>query len=584
MADPIMTAKHKADMRLDRKAGPSLRNWEKPRPEHQQKMKANAQLPMGWGKLIFAHTFDDQQQVVDALLAERKHQRDIALYLRDPHVILSMAPDRLFLDPSHTYRLWSQAYTQSRRRPEGFSIRRIRTRRDAEAMNRIYAARRMMAADEDFLLDRNATRLRTYFVAEARHDGQIVGTVTGVDHTHAFNDPENGASLWCLAVDPQCHLPGVGESLVRQLVEHYFARARQYVDLSVMHDNTQAIALYEKLGFERVPVFCVKRKNPFNEPLFTPPSPSAKLNPYAQIIVNEARRRGVHVNVLDEQAGYFELQLGGRKIICRESLTELTSAIAMSRCDDKRITRKVLAAANVNVPEQSLASEWSEDLAFLEKHGRIVVKPARGEQGNGISVNVTTGEELHHAIEQARHYCDKVILEQFVEGDDLRLVVIGYEVVAAAVRKPPFVIGTGRHTVEQLIEKYNRRRMAATGGESKVPLDAETERCVAVAGHDMTDTPDKNQRVRVRHTANLHTGGTIHDVTDELHPALREAGVEAARALDIPVTGIDLIVKDVTQPEYVVIEANERPGLANHEPQPTAEKFIDLLFPGSKSE
>jgi len=579
-----MTAKRKADMRLDRKAGPSLRNWEKPRPEHQKKMKADAQLPMGWGKLIFAHTFSDQQKVVDALLEEHKHQRDIALYLRDPHVILSMAPDRLFLDPSHTYRLWSQAYQQSRRRAEGFSIRRIRTRRDAEAMNRIYASRRMITADEDFLLDRNATRLRTYFVAEARHDGQIVGTVTGVDHTHAFNDPENGASLWCLAVDTQCHVPGVGESLVRQLVEHYFARGRQYVDLSVMHDNEQAIALYEKLGFERVPVFCVKRKNPFNEPLFTPPAPSAKLNPYAALIVNEARRRGIHVNVLDEEGGYFELQLGGRTIVCRESLTELTTAVAMSRCDDKRITRKVLAQADVNVPEQAISSEQSEDLAFLEKHERIVVKPARGEQGQGISVNVTTGEELRAAIQDARQHCERVILEQFVEGDDLRLVVIGYEVVAAAVRKPPFVIGTGRHTVEQLIEKYNRRRMAATGGESKVPLDAETRRCVSVADYEMTDIPEKNQRVRVRHTANLHTGGTIHDVTDDLHETLREAGIRAARALDIPVTGIDMIVKDVTLPHYVVIEANERPGLANHEPQPTAEKFIDLLFPSSKAD
>ena len=577
-----MASRSKADVRLDRKAGPSLRNWEKPRPDHRKKMKADAQLPMGWGKLIFGHTYSDQQKLVDTLLNEHKHQRDIALYLRDPHVLLSMAPDRLFLDPSHTYRLWVQAYQQSRRGPEGFSIRRIRTQRDAEAMNRIYASRRMITADVDFLLDRNATRLRTYFVAEARHDWHIIGTVTGVDHQHAFNDPENGASLWCLAVDPQCHLPGVGECLVRQLVEHYFARGRQYVDLSVMHDNDQAIGLYEKLGFERVPVFCVKRKNPFNEPLFTAPSPTSHLNPYAAIIVNEARRRGIHVNVLDDEGGYFQLQYGGREIICRESLTELTTAVAMSRCDDKRITRKVLAKANVQVPEQSLSSERSEDLAFLEKHGCIVVKPARGEQGQGISVNVTTGDELRASVEDARRYCDRVILEQFVEGDDLRLVVIGYEVVAAAVRKPPFVIGTGRHTVEQLIEKYNRRRMAATGGESKVPVDAETQRCVGIAGYQMTDTPKKNERVRVRHTANLHTGGTIHDVTDDLHPKLVEAGVAAAKALDIPVTGIDMIVKDVTLPNYVVIEANERPGLANHEPRPTAERFIDLLFPQTR--
>jgi len=83
----------------------------------------------------------------------------------------------------------------------------------------------------------------------------------------------------------------------------------------------------------------------------------------------------------------------------------------------------------------------------------------------------------------------------------------------------------------------------------------------------------------VRRTANLHTGGTIHDVTDHLHPAITDASVRAAKALDIPVVGLDLIVSSPRRPDYVIIEANERPGLANHEPQPTAQRFIDLLFP-----
>ena len=95
----------------------------------------------------------------------------------------------------------------------------------------------------------------------------------------------------------------------------------------------------------------------------------------------------------------------------------------------------------------------------------------------------------------------------------------------------------------------------------------------------MEDVPDQGVEIDVRKTANLHTGGTIHDVTDRLHPRLTAAAVEAARALDIPVVGFDFLVPDITGPDYVIIEANERPGLANHEPQPTAERFIDLLFP-----
>ena len=86
----------------------------------------------------------------------------------------------------------------------------------------------------------------------------------------------------------------------------------------------------------------------------------------------------------------------------------------------------------------------------------------------------------------------------------------------------------------------------------------------------------------MRRTANLHTGGTLEDVTERLHPVLADAAVRA-RALDIPVVGLDLMVRDAEQPDYVIIEANERVGLANHEPQPTAERFVDLLFPHSQA-
>jgi D-alanine-D-alanine ligase-like ATP-grasp enzyme len=95
----------------------------------------------------------------------------------------------------------------------------------------------------------------------------------------------------------------------------------------------------------------------------------------------------------------------------------------------------------------------------------------------------------------------------------------------------------------------------------------------------MDDVPAEGMVITVRKAANLHTGGTIRDVTDELHPALAEAAVEAAFALDIPVVGLDFIVPAPDGPDYAIIEANERPGLANHEPAPTAERFIDLLFP-----
>lgn len=147
------------------------------------------------------------------------------------------------------------------------------------------------------------------------------------------------------------------------------------------------------------------------------------------------------------------------------------------------------------------------------------------------------------------------------------------------MRRPPLIVGDGLTNVRKLIELQSRRRAAATGGESTIPLDAETKRCLAAEGLTLSDVPEKGRQIAVRKTANLHTGGTIHDVTEILHPRLVDASIRAAKALDIPVVGLDLIVKSPRKPDYVFIEANERPGLANHEPQPTAERFIDLLFP-----
>jgi GNAT-family acetyltransferase (TIGR03103 family) len=564
-------------MRLKRRHSPSVNL--QPQTHLNPNIRKNAIVDCGWGRLLFAQTFKDPNQLVSALCDEENNRRDIVWYVSEPHVAVSLAPQEVFLDPSHTFRLWLDRYRPAHLRARGFTIRLMNSHEDAEAVHNLYIRRHMVPPDTQFLVDHRASRLLTYLLATDEETGQILGTVMGVDHKSAFGDPELGTSLWALAVDPQASVPGIGQALVRHLAEHYQARGRSYMDLSVMHDNTQAIRLYNKLGFERVPVFALKHKNPYNEPLFMGSDIGEQLNPYARIIIREAQRRGIYIEVLDPEGGYFELSFGGRNIVCRESLTELTSAIAMSRCDDKTTTHRVLRQAGLHVPAQIKIESEQQALDFLEKHRAVVVKPARGEQGAGISVDVRDADALQTAIDEARKVCDVVILEEYISGDDLRIIVIGHEVVAAAIRKPAHIIGNQRDSIKTLIEKQSRRRAAATDGESIIPIDQETKRCINEAGYSLDYVLKENQQLVVRKAANLHTGGTIHDVTDQLHPTLRQAAVDAARAIDIPVTGLDFIVPAVDQPEYAIIEANERPGLANHEPQPTAERFIDLLFP-----
>ncbi len=315
------------------------------------------------------------------------------------------------------------------------------------------------------------------------------------------------------------------------------------------------------------------------QPATLPKRPLGLLDPTSKLILDEARRRGIGVEILSARAEYFRLRHGARAITCRESLSELTSAVALSMCEDKRITARLLQAASLRTPDQTEAGSVAHNEAFLRAHGALVVKPTHGEQGRGVSVGVRTPEALARAIAHAFLTGGPVLLEQQVQGDDLRMIVIADRLVAAAVRRPPRVTGTGQHSVLDLIARQSLRRQAETAGESKIPVDDETRRCVREAGYELTDVLPARSTIVVRKAANLHTGGTIHDVTQELHPDLVVVALRAARALAIPVVGLDLIVPSIRGSEYWILEANERPGLANHEPQPTAARFVDLLFP-----
>jgi GNAT-family acetyltransferase (TIGR03103 family) len=528
---------------------------------------------------VFAQTFSKPADVAREMQQESFGKRDIAVYVADPHVVLSYAPQNLFLDPSDMLRLSLDRVGPATEPPAGIEIRRVEARGEAHAINDLYIKRDMVPSDAEFIWRERRSAEIIFLVAVEAATGAVLGTVTGLDHREMFADERDGSSLWCLAVDPAALQPGVGEALVRSLARRFKDGGRAFMDLSVIHDNAQAKALYRKLGFEAVQSFSVKNKNAYNEALFLGPELEQKLNPYAAIIVAEARARGIAVEVLVEEEGFFRLSWGGKSVDCRETLSEFTSAVAMSRCQDKYVTHRWLARAGLDTPAFRLAHDKEQNRSFLATHGRVVVKPTTGEQGKGITVGVVNEAELEAAIEHARGFSERVLLESFHEGEDLRIVVINYEVAAAAVRQPARIIGDGQQTARTLIEKQSRRRAAATGGESRIPVDAETGRCLEAHGLGLDDVVPEGLRVNVRRTANLHTGGTIHDVTAALHTVLADAAVLAARRLDIPVVGLDFIVDAPDRPRYVIIEANERPGLANHEPQPTAERFVDLLFP-----
>ncbi len=542
----------------------------------------DAAVHCGWGRLLFGQTFSDYRLLAETLLNEQPGERDIVLYVEDPQVVLSFAPQQLFLDPSDTLRLWFSDYRPAHESPQGFNLRHPHGDADWEAINRLYKLQNMACVDPGKITPRESGG-PVFWLAEDEESGEIIGTVMGLNHRKAFNDPEQGSSLWCLAVDSSTQRFGVGETLVRHLVEYFMSRSCSYLDLSVLHDNKQAKALYRKLGFRKLRTFALKRKNSINQVLFIGPDSDQELNPYARIITREARRRGIEVNIHDAPAGLFSLTHGGRRIRCRESLSDLTSAISMTLCQDKQLTHRTLQREGLRTPRFQVAETADANAAFLAEHNAVVVKPNNGEQGQGVAVDIRDANALESAVAAARQFDSEVLLESYHPGQDLRVLVINYEVVAAAIRRPAEVCGDGVKSLRQLIEKQSRRRQASTYGESRIPMDDETRRTVEVQGFSLDDVLPYGKQLFVRRTANLHTGGMLVDVTRKLDPTLRQAAIDAAKALEIPVAGLDMMVPEPDQPDYVIIEVNERPGLANHEPQPTAERFIDLLFPLTRS-
>jgi GNAT-family acetyltransferase (TIGR03103 family) len=577
MGDKIETA----DI-LDVENSPSLKSWgERPKlPKH------NIAIDCGWGRLLFAHTFAKKETLAKTLREEAENKRDLALYVREPQVVVSYDPQRLFVAPSFIYRLILDHYQPLKKKRSGFTIRMLDTKIDIESINRIYRSRHMVEISPEFLRKSyNKRKYLTYWVAVDKDTKEVIATCMGIDHTGAFGDPENGASLWCLAVDPQASHTAIGLHMVQHVIKHYKKARKAKLDLSVMHSNSEAISLYDKLGFVKIPAFVVKNKNAINENLYIGhgigSATTEELNPYSMIIINEARKRGIRVDIMDAQDNIYGLSHNGSSVTCRESLTDATSSIAMSRCMDRRTTARILKTAKLSVPDQLLASNLAENQKFMEKHGSIIVKPRKRLHGFGATVGVSTKEELQKAIKTSKKIHPEILLEEMITGIEMRVVVIDFKVVAAAIKKPPVIVGNGENTILQLVEKQSRRRKQATQGEDTIPVDKEFSKTVEDAGYKLDDILPKGKELQVRNTTKQRYGGTFHDVTNVLHQNILDAARSAAIALDIPVVGLDFIVEDPSKPEYIIIEAMERPYLVNYNPQPTAERFIDFLFPQS---
>jgi cyanophycin synthetase len=317
-----------------------------------------------------------------------------------------------------------------------------------------------------------------------------------------------------------------------------------------------------------------------------------RLGPSTAAIVRAARRRDIPVRRLNSgslvQLGHGCLQ---RRICTAE--TDATSAIAEMVAQDKQLTRTLLHAVGVPVPQGRSVTDADDAWAAAEEIGLpVVVKPQYGNHGRGVATNLSTREQVVAAYTAAREEGSSILVESFAPGSDHRLLVIGDRLVAAALREPAHVIGDGRSTITQLVAEVNRDPRRSDGHAtvlSYIKLDPVGLAVLAEQGYTPESVPPAGQRVLIRRNGNLSTGGTAEDVTDRVHPEVAARAVEAARAVGLDIAGVDVVAVDISRPleeqRGAVVEVNAGPGLRMHlEPsagqgRPVGEAIVSLLFP-----
>ncbi len=316
------------------------------------------------------------------------------------------------------------------------------------------------------------------------------------------------------------------------------------------------------------------------------------LGPSTASLVRAAEERGIPWLRLNGQS---LVQLGHGKYQQRiqATVTGRTPHIAVELASDKEETNKILATLGLPVPKQELVTSEDGALRAARRLGvPVVTKPFNGNHGRGISIHLMTDEEIIAGFNEAREISRSVIVENFLSGDDHRLLVVNGELVAATRRTPGHVIGDGTHTIAQLVDAVNADPRRGVGHEkvlTRLVLDAQAEMMMERVGYTAESIPKADETVFLRSTANLSTGGTATDVTDIIHPDNRDMAVRAIRAIGLDVGGVDFLTTNIAE-SYKTIgggicEVNAAPGFRMHvspsegSPRDAAGPVIDMLFP-----
>jgi cyanophycin synthetase len=317
-----------------------------------------------------------------------------------------------------------------------------------------------------------------------------------------------------------------------------------------------------------------------------------RLGPSTGSIIEEAEARGIPWIRLNKYS-LCQLGYGANQKRIQATVTSETSSIGVEIACDKEDTKYLLEQAEVPVPRgEIIRRESSLQEACDYVRYPLVVKPVGGNHGRGITVNVNNYADALVAFAAAKEISTAVIIEKFVVGDDYRLLVINHKLVAAAIRTPAHVIGDGLSTIQELVDKVNKDPRRGYGHENvltQITLNDLTKTIIAAKGYTLETVIEKDEKLVLKDTANLSTGGTAEDITDIVHPSNISMAERISKIIDLDICGIDIMTTDITKPLEetggAILEVNAAPGFRMHLaptsglPRNVAAPVIDKLFP-----
>jgi cyanophycin synthetase len=317
-----------------------------------------------------------------------------------------------------------------------------------------------------------------------------------------------------------------------------------------------------------------------------------RLGPSTGSIVAEAEKRGIPFIRLNKSS-LVQLGYGIHQKRIRATIASTTGNIAVDIACDKEETKNLLAAAEIPVPGGTVIRSEEGLKEAVDRYGYpLVIKPIDGNHGKGNTTNITTWQQALTALEAAKQYGRSVIVEKFITGFDFRILVINYKFICAALRTPASVVGDGKNTIHWLIDEVNKDVRRGYGHEkvlTQITIDQFTQKMLDEKNYSLQTVPGKGELVLLKPTANLSTGGTSTDVTDEVHPANIFMCERIAKIIGLDICGIDIMASDlktpVTENGGAILEVNAAPGFRMHiEPSEglarnVAEPVVDMLFP-----